>query len=97
MTGRAGDRPALNQAPIAEGLNIVVYQARNATVSYETWEKFQGFVDHKDFGDVLTQHQARNLPEAGFEEVYSRYSKTMIGVGNRDCVFGGLHKNVLIK
>ncbi|SFR39516.1 Uncharacterized conserved protein, contains GH25 family domain [Yoonia tamlensis] len=82
VAGRAGDRPALNRAPVAEGLNIVAYQARNATVSYETWEKFQSFVDHKDLGDVLPRHQARGLPEAGFDEVYSRYSKTLIGVGN---------------
>lgn len=82
VQGRTGDRPALNQAPITEGLNIVAYQARNATVGYETWEKFQGFVDHKDFGDVLSLHQARALPDSEFQEVYSRYSKTLIGVGD---------------
>ncbi len=82
VQGRDGDRPALNQPPVAEGLNIVAYQARNATVGYQTWDDFQGFVDHKDFGDVLTQHQARDLPEVEFTEVYSRYSKTLIGVGD---------------
>lgn len=82
VNGRSGDRPALNQTPMGEGLHIVAYQARDATVDYETWEEFQNFVDHKDFGDVLTRHQERGLPEAGFEEVYSRYSKTLIGVGN---------------
>jgi hypothetical protein len=81
VQGRAGDRPALNQPAIAEGLQVVTYQARNATVGYKTWEDFQRFVDHKDFGDILTQHQARDLPEIEFEEVYSRYSKTLIGVG----------------
>jgi uncharacterized GH25 family protein len=82
VTGRAGDRPALNQTPVAEGLNTVAYQARNATVGYATWDDFQKFVDHKDLGDVLSQHRARELPEATFEEVYSRYSKTLIGVGH---------------
>ena len=82
VEGRAGDRPALHQPALAERLNVVAYQAVNATVDYATWEKFQSFVDHKDLGDVLTRHRERGLPEAGFEEVYSRYSKTLIGVGN---------------
>ncbi len=82
VDGRPGDIPALNQAPLAEGLHVVAYQANNATVDYETWEKFQNFVDHKDFGDVLSRHQARGLPEEDFDEVYSGYSKTLIGVGN---------------
>ena len=84
VTGRPGDSPALNQDAVAEGLHIAAYQAKNATVDYANWEKFQRFVDHKDFGDVLSRHQARGLPEADFEEVYSRYSKTLIGVGNSE-------------
>lgn len=82
VEGRPGDRPALDQAPFGDGLHIVAYQANNATVDYETWEKFQTFVDHKDFGDVLSQHQARDLPEENFTEVYARFSKTLIGVGD---------------
>ena len=82
VEGRTGDLPAMDVAPVAEGLNVVAYQARSATVDYETWEKFQKFVDHKDFGDVLSVHQARGLPMDGFKEIYSRYSKTLIGVGN---------------
>ena len=82
VPGRAGDSPALNMAPDTEGLHVIAYQARNATVDYDSWEKFQKFVDHKDLGDVLSRHQARGLPDANFIEVYSRYSKSLIGVGN---------------
>ncbi|SIT78457.1 Uncharacterized conserved protein, contains GH25 family domain [Yoonia rosea] len=82
VTGRTGDTPALQQEPVAEGLNIAAYQANSATVDYENWERFQRFVDHKDFGDVLSQHEARGLPLENFTEVYSRYSKSLIGVGN---------------
>lgn len=81
VVGRVGDQPALRMNAISDGLHVVAYQARNATVNYETWEKFQRFVDHKDLGDVLTRHNARGLPDANFKEVYSRYSKTLIGVG----------------
>ncbi len=82
ITGRAGDLPALQQDPLREGLNVVAYQARASSISYATWEKFQNFIDHKDFGDVLSTHRARDLPEEDFKEVYSRYSKTLFGVGN---------------
>jgi hypothetical protein len=84
VQGRPGDTPAMNVPPLAEGLNIAAYQARNATVNYETWEKFQRFVDHKDFGDVLSLHQARGLAMENFGELYSRYSKTLFGVGNAE-------------
>ena len=82
VEGRIGNSPALDRDPVAEGLNVVAYQARYSTVDYETWEKFQKFVDHKDFGDILSQHQARGLPMADFKEIYARFSKTLIGVGN---------------
>lgn len=84
VQGRPGDLPALQQDPLIEGLNIAAYQANNATVDYETWEKFQNFVNHKDFGDILALHRARGLPEDGFKEVYSRYSKSLFGVGHSE-------------
>jgi hypothetical protein len=64
-----------------EGLNIVAYQSTAATITYANWEKFQKFVDHKDFGDVRPAHDARGLPDADFTESYTRYSKSLIGVG----------------
>lgn len=82
VQGRPGDVPALDQAPLDEGLHIAAYQARDMTVDYPNWEKFQRFVDHKDLGDVRSQHEARGLPLDDFEEVYARFSKALIGVGN---------------
>jgi hypothetical protein len=79
---RAGNTPGLNQPALADGLNVVVYQSTVSTVTYENWEKFQRFVVHKDFGDVLTRHRERGLPEENFKEAYTRYSKTLIGVGD---------------
>lgn len=82
VRGRPGDSPAMNVDPLAEGLNIAAYQANNATVNYENWEKFQRFVDHKDFGDVLSAHEARGLAMENFGELYSRYAKTLFAVGD---------------
>lgn len=82
VEGRPGDTPALDMAPLAEGLNVLAYQARYATVDYETWEKFEKFALHKDLGDLLPRHQERGYPMENFKELYARYSKTLIGVGN---------------
>ena len=82
VPGRVGDMPALNMAPPGEGLAVVAYQANDATVDYETWEKFASFAEHKGFGDVLPRHLERGLPRDGFKEVYSRYSKTLVAVGS---------------
>lgn len=84
VTGRVGDKPGLNQAALAEGLNIVAYQTNPSTLDYQTWEKFQKFIDHKDLGDIRPLHDARGLPEGGFKEVYTRFSKSLFGVGNSD-------------
>lgn len=82
VTGRNGDVPALNMTANRAGLNVVAYQSTPATITYENWEKFQTFIDHKDFGDVRSEHDARGLPDADFTETYVRYSKSLIAVGD---------------
>lgn len=82
VPGRNGDNPAVNVDPIGDGLHVFSYQSTRATLNYANWEKFQKFVDHKDFGDVRALHDARGLPDADFVEVYSRFSKTLVAVGD---------------
>lgn len=81
VPGRAGDLPAMRMSAQGDGLNVVAYESTVSTIAYESWEKFQTFVDHKDFGDVRARHDARGLPESDFTEAYTRYSKSLIGVG----------------
>lgn len=82
VVARSGDNPALKMQSMQAGLNIVVHQRAASVISYATWEKFQRFADHKDFPDVLARHRERSLPETHFKEAYSRYSKSLIAVGN---------------
>lgn len=82
IKGRTGDSPAVSLPNPPEGLNVLIYQARNATVDYKDWATFVRFTEHKDFPGILDRHRARGFPEEAFTEVYSRYSKSLVGVGN---------------
>lgn len=81
VENRLGARPALDTGAIAEGLHVVAYTSQMSTLTYDDWQKFQNFIDHKDFGDVLEAHRARGLPQDRFVEGYWRYAKTLIGAG----------------
>ncbi|WP_420863587.1 DUF4198 domain-containing protein [Algirhabdus cladophorae] len=91
VKGRLGDRPGLQTTLPAEGLASYAYTSTLAHVNYTSWEKFQAFVDHKDFGDVQARHSARGLDPEKFKEAYTRFAKTLVGVGNaagQDRAFG---------
>jgi len=82
VENRLGSRPALDIAPLVEGLHVISYQSRMSTLNYAEWAKFVTFADHKDLEDYEAQHDARGLPRDGFDEGYVRFSKTLVGVGN---------------
>jgi hypothetical protein len=81
VTGRIGDRPAINAPALGDGLHIAVYQSAGDVVTYAKLEKFLSFAAHKDFATAAADHKARSLPEADFREHYTRFSKSLIGVG----------------
>ncbi len=82
IPGRTGDVPAVQLSNPPEGLNVLAYQAQNATVDYKDWDTFVRFTEHKDFPGILNRHRERGFPEEAFREVYSRYSKSLIAVGS---------------
>ena len=82
ITSRAGDDPALASIAVQTGLHVVVHQSPVQTLTYTRWEKFQSFSNNKGFKNIQQRHQARGLPEKHFVEAYSRYSKSLIAVGD---------------
>ena len=82
VEGRIGNRPGLQTPPLAEGLNVITYRSRANTVDYPDMAKFQRFADHKDFATWAEDHRARGLPETDFKELYTRYAKTLVAVGD---------------
>jgi hypothetical protein len=89
VPGRVGDTPALNMPALGNGLHIATFQSSGDFLSYAEIEKFAKFVKHKDLSaslgtDVLARHAERNLPQTGFWEHYTRFSKALIGVGDAE-------------
>ncbi len=82
VENRIGNTPAVQQAPLGNGLHIIAYQTVPETITYKTFAKFQAFADHKDFPGIEARHRARGLPDENFREVYTRFSKSLVGVGH---------------
>ncbi|MBQ4823059.1 DUF4198 domain-containing protein [Leisingera sp. HS039] len=80
--GRMGDMPAFSADETGDGLTVIIHQTQPQTLTYDTWEGFQAFIDHKGFAGIPSQHTARGLPDAGFTEQYTRYAKALVAIGN---------------
>lgn len=83
ITGRMGDRPALQLPPPAQnGLMILAHEAAPSIITYKEWAKFVKFVEHKDFQDAQATHTARGWTKENFKETYTRHSKSLVAVGD---------------
>lgn len=81
LEGDLGQRPAVSVVGVSDGLGVIVIETKSSTISYSQWSKFQKFVDHKDFKINKENHLALGFPEAGFKEIYTRFAKSLIGIG----------------
>lgn len=81
VISRSGDVPAATVIFEDEGLASFVYESTPSTLTYSKWEKFVNFVTHKDAVFAIEDHQERDLPKTGFKEVYYRFSKVLLSIG----------------
>ncbi len=77
---RPGDRPSLAVTPREPGLNVIVDVAATQKLTYTEPDQFARFIEHMELDWVLEEHAARNLPETGFGEGYTRYVKALVAV-----------------
>ena len=82
VPGVVGDRPAVNMAAPGEGLLVMVHETTDSFLTWSTWEKFVGFLVHKDAEWVIARHDAGGYSREKVREAYSRYAKSLIAVGN---------------
>ena len=84
VEGRLGDRPALQMAAPEEGLLVVIHETNSLLITWDEFQTFVDFVEHKDATWTLEAHKARGLSEENVREVYSRYAKSLIGIGSSE-------------
>ncbi len=84
INGRLGDIPAIRSSVKQSGLHSLGYQSTGTRVTYETWEKFENFAKKQGVEWILQEHQKRGYAEAGFEETFYRYAKSLFVVDKPD-------------
>ena len=82
VEGRPGDRPALNMPAPGEGLVVVVHETRAYDLTYDGFERFKSFLEHKDALWALERAEALGLDPEAVQEVYIRYGKSLMAVGD---------------
>lgn len=82
VTGRIGDYPAVNQPPVTAGLNVVTQFSTSSRIEWDDWQEFIDFITLHGMAWVIAAHQARDLPETGFAEAFTRFAKTLVAVGD---------------
>ncbi len=82
VEGRPGDRPALQMPAPEAGLAIVVHQTKAYNLVYDSFEKFENFVTHKDAAWALARFTERGLDPENVRESYTRYGKSLMAVGD---------------
>ncbi|RZW07692.1 MAG: DUF4198 domain-containing protein [Rhodobacteraceae bacterium] len=82
VDGTIGDRPAVTMEAPGEGLMVLIHETTDQIVAYTELEKFESFVTHKDAAWTMESHAENGFPTDRFREVYSRYAKSLIGVGH---------------
>jgi len=64
------------------GLNVVYHSSPINSLTYATLTKFESFLKGKHLEAAMEVHRARRLPEEGIREVYFRYVKALVAVGD---------------
>ena len=82
VEGRVGDRPALKMAAPGDGLWLVVHETTDSQLTWSSWDKFTGFVEHKKLANTLELHAERGLSQEDVKEQYRRFAKALVAVGS---------------
>ena len=79
---RQGDIPALQIEPEKNGLISAIYVSKPSVIKYKDFKKFHSFAIEKDAQDAVDLHLSQSFPMENFSEIYTRYSKALVGVGS---------------
>lgn len=81
VNSQSGVFPVMTMALKQDGLMRLSYEAKLGVLQYGSLSKFLVFGAQKGFDNLENRHLQRNLPLGRFGVAYTRFCKTLIGVG----------------
>lgn len=81
VANRFAQSPAVDQ-PTQSGLNILTYQSKASVLTYSERGKFESFLKNEGLEWVMAEHKRRGLPEVGFVELFKRFGKSLVKIGD---------------
>lgn len=81
VKGIDGDDPALTMKFPEPGLAILAHHSMPAITVFETWERFQLYLDFEGLQHIAALHLQAGKRQDRIRESYSRCAKLLIGVG----------------
>jgi uncharacterized GH25 family protein len=84
IKGLDGDDPAATLAFKTPGLAIITYYAQPIDLTFEKWEKFVSYLNLVGLEHIVARHRAKQYPETGVKEIYSRNAKLLLNVDGGD-------------
>ncbi len=82
LSPRLGSLPAVQGVIEEEGLLVLSAKTTRSKLTYKDRKIFNKFLKAEGLEWVSKAHKDRGLPEIGFTEVYRRFPKSLIKVGN---------------
>lgn len=80
--GRLGDYPAIHPELNTDGLHSINVTTTPKLLTYQSWDKFNTFLQYHALDTIADQHKQRNLPTTEIKERYFRSAKTLIQVNS---------------
>ena len=82
LTHRDGDYPAIQSPLKNEGLHVLSYESVPEKVNYANFEIFRTFMEEEGLWETWSK-QNPTLVNTNIDEIYTRYAKSLIQVGNQ--------------
>lgn len=82
LKNRFAQKPAVDQRVAQNGLHILTHQSKPLKLRYKKRELFEKFLKAEGIEWVLEAHEKRKLPPLDFTELYKRFAKSLIKVGD---------------
>lgn len=81
VKGVDGDDPAVAMKFPQSGLAVMAHYSTPEPLVFETWEKFESYLELEGLQHIAPLHRQLGKPMSGIKETYSRCTKLLMSVG----------------